>query len=278
MRTLRRIERNDAEQGGRFLLDGDALALHLRRQVGQRHLDAIIDVDGVDIRIGTQFERSRKSVTAVVAARALHVNHLVNADDLRLDDLRDGRFHDGGIGAGISRGHRHLWRHNIRVLRERQGVERQQTGDRRDDGDDDRKPRTIDEDGRQHGSTTLQTCGHWSGLNRLPWANALQPFDDDLLAALKAVIDDNVRSNFAARLDAPDGRFTVLDHEYIGTFLVRDERRLWDHHFFLRLFGFKNDSDELTVDQGAVWIWHCRSHQDCVGRTIYRHIDKIDCA
>ena len=66
----------------------------------------------------------RPRLAIVIAARAFHVNHLVYADDLRLDDLRDGRFHDGRIGAGISRGDRHLWRHNIGILRERQSIER----------------------------------------------------------------------------------------------------------------------------------------------------------
>jgi len=64
-----------------------------------------------------------------------------------------------------------------------------------------------------------RTCAHGA-----PRSYCLQAFDDDLLAALKAVIDDYIRSNFAAWFDAPDGCFTVLDHEYIGAFLIRDER------------------------------------------------------
>ncbi len=144
--VLGRIDRDDAEQRRGFLFYRDALALHVRRQLRQRHLDAVVDVDGVDVGIGAELEGRRERVAAVVAARALHVDHLVDADDLRLDDLGDGRFHHRRIGAGIKRGDRDLRRHDIRILRQRDGIEREQAGDRRDDGDDDGKPRTVDED------------------------------------------------------------------------------------------------------------------------------------
>ena len=148
--VLGRIDRDDAEQRRGFLLHRDALALHVRRQLRQRHLDPVVDVDGVDVGIGAELERRRERIAAVVAARALHVDHLVDADDLRLDDLGDGRFHDGGVGAGIKRRDRDLRRHDIRILRQRDGVEREQAGDRGDDGDDDGEPRTVDEDCGQH--------------------------------------------------------------------------------------------------------------------------------
>ena len=144
--VLGRIDRDDAEQRRRFLLYRDALALHVRRQLRQRHLDPVVDVDGVDVGIGAELERRGQRVAAVVAARALHVDHLVDADDLRLDDLGDGRFDHRGVGAGIKRRDRDLRRHDIRILRQRDGVEREQAGDRRDDGDDDGEPRTVDED------------------------------------------------------------------------------------------------------------------------------------
>ncbi len=54
--VLRRIDRDDAEQRRRFLLDRHALALHLRRELRQRDLHAIVDIDRVDVRIGSEFE------------------------------------------------------------------------------------------------------------------------------------------------------------------------------------------------------------------------------
>ena len=77
---LRRVDRDHAEQRRGLLLDGDALALHVLRQLGQRHLHAVVDVDGVDVGIGAELERHEQRVAAVVAADALHVDHLVDAD------------------------------------------------------------------------------------------------------------------------------------------------------------------------------------------------------
>ena len=159
VRVLGRIDRDDAEQRRGFLFDRDALALHVRRQLRQRHLDPVVDVDGVDVGIGAELERSGQRVAAIVAARALHVDHLVDADDLRLDDLGDGRFDHRGISAGIKRRDRDLRRHDIRILRQRDGVEREQAGDRGDDGDDDGEPRPVDEDGGQH---RLRSDSGWS--------------------------------------------------------------------------------------------------------------------
>ena len=54
---LRRIEADDTEQGGGLLLHRHALRAHLGRQFRQRDLHAVIDVDGVDVGIGAEFER-----------------------------------------------------------------------------------------------------------------------------------------------------------------------------------------------------------------------------
>ena len=93
---FRRIDRDDAEQRRRLLLDRHALALHVGRQARQRDLDAVVDVDGIDVGIGAELERGGERIAAVVAADALHVDHLVDADDLRLDRLRDRLVHDLG--------------------------------------------------------------------------------------------------------------------------------------------------------------------------------------
>ena len=61
VRVLGRVERDDAEQGRRLLLHRNALALNLLRQARQRNLHPIVDIDGVDVRIGAEPERDRRA-------------------------------------------------------------------------------------------------------------------------------------------------------------------------------------------------------------------------
>ena len=150
-----RVDRQHAQQRGGLLLDRDALLADVLGQLGQGDLHPVVDVDGVDVRIGAELEGPGERVAAVVAADALHVDHLVDAHDLRLDGLCDRGFHHLGRGAGIGRRHRDLGRHDVGVLRHRDGEQRQRAGDRRDDGDDHREARPVDEDRREHG---LRSC------------------------------------------------------------------------------------------------------------------------
>ena len=147
------VELQELQDRGRALADGEAVALHLGRQLGQRLLHAVVDVDRVDVGIGAQLEADSQRVAAVVAAAGLHVDHLVDADDLRFQRLRDGRLHHGGRCTGIAGGDRHLRRHDVGELRDRDAQQRQHAGKRHHDGDDDRQPRAIDEDGRDHAAT-----------------------------------------------------------------------------------------------------------------------------
>ena len=147
------VELQELQDRGGTLAHGKAVALHLGRQLGQRLLHAIVDVDRVDVGIGAQLEADGQRVVAVVAAAGLHVDHLVDADDLRLERLRDRRLHHGGGGAGVAGGDRHLRRHDVGKLRDRDAQQRQDTRKRHQDGDDDRQPRAIDEDGGYHAAT-----------------------------------------------------------------------------------------------------------------------------
>ena len=73
----------------------EALLLDFLRQLRQRRLHAVVDVDGVDVGVGAEREADGENVAAVVAAGRLHVQHLVDADDLRFQGLGDARFHHG---------------------------------------------------------------------------------------------------------------------------------------------------------------------------------------
>ena len=181
---------DDAEQRGRFLLDRHTLFAHVLREFGQRHLHTVIDVDRVDVRIGAQFERDDQRVAAIVPAHALHVDHLVDADDLAFDRLRDRRLHDRGGSARVGRGHRDLRRDDVRILRDRDHQERDKARDRGDDGDDRREPRPVDEDAGEHRiSSGWRRAASGVAITGASGADALHPLHDHLLAPCEAVVD-----------------------------------------------------------------------------------------
>ena len=143
-------EADELQHRRRALPDGQALLLDFLRQLRQRGLHAVVDGDRVKVGVGAEREADGEIVAAVVAAGRLHVQHLVDADDLRFQGLGDARFHHLGGGAGKNRRDLHLRRHDVRVLRDRHAGHRQQAAERDHDRDDDRQARPIDEDRRDH--------------------------------------------------------------------------------------------------------------------------------
>src|SRR6185312_8184379 len=103
----------------------------------------VVDVDRIDVRIGAELKRNDERIAAVIAADALHVDHFVDADDLRLDGLGDGRVHNGPGSAGVDGGNGNLRRNDIRVLCNRDREQGERARNRGHDGDDDRKPRPV---------------------------------------------------------------------------------------------------------------------------------------
>src|SRR5262245_17099965 len=75
---------------------------------------------------------------------------------------------------------------------------------------------------------------HRIGHHRRTRSHALQAIDDDQLAALETLADDDTGPGRSAGLDASYDRLAVLDHEDINAFLVGDERGLRHHHLFFR--------------------------------------------
>src|SRR5215831_6540832 len=90
-------------------------------------------------------------------------------------------------------------------------------------------------------------------------AHARQTLDDDLLAAGEAGVHHDAGTGVASRLDAPDHRLAVLDHD-----------------FLFRRPGRHADIDELAIDQRARRIRESCPHQHGVGRAVDRHVDEID--
>ena len=133
VRVLRRIDRHDLQQGRRFFSNDEPLPLHLLRQQGRGELGPVLHVYRVDIRIGAERKGDRQRVAAVGAARRLVIERIIDAVDLLLDRLRDGRLDDLRIGPGVKRRQRHLRRHDIRELRDRYPCHRNDPGERNDD-------------------------------------------------------------------------------------------------------------------------------------------------
>src|SRR6516162_8552157 len=140
------VQHDELQYRRRFLVHGDSLELDLLGKLGNRGLDPIVDVDRVDVRIGAEFETDGERVGAVVTARALHVDHLVDADDLRFERLGDRGLEHLGGRPWIDRRHLYLWRHDIRELRNRNAREGKQPPERDNDSHDDRESRPIDEE------------------------------------------------------------------------------------------------------------------------------------
>jgi hypothetical protein len=120
--------------------------LDLLRQLRDDRLHAIVDIDRIDVGIGAEFETYGESVRAVIATRALHVDHLVDTDDLRLQRLRHCCLEDLRGRAWIPGGDLDLRRHDVGELRDRNSGEGQEPTQRDDDRDDDRKPWPVDKD------------------------------------------------------------------------------------------------------------------------------------
>ena len=80
---VRRVDRQHLQDGGRLLLDRDALPPDVLGQLRHRQLHPVVDVDGVDVRVGADGETDGERVAAVIAGGRLHVERLVDAHDLR---------------------------------------------------------------------------------------------------------------------------------------------------------------------------------------------------
>ena len=246
--------------------------LHLRGELRQGGLHPVVDVDRVDVGIAAEHEADGQAVAAVIAARRFHVDHLVDADDLRLDRLRDAGFDDGGRGAGIGRGHLHLRRHDVGQLRDRDAQHRQRAGDRDDDRDDDRQPRPIDEDRRDHGlvpaprpwlgrrrrgaaSPAVSAGGGVAGRgrDRLARADPLQPLADDQSRLpssplMMTAVDGVDWPSWMRRTSRLVLRIDDID---IVALLVGQHRGARDREHRDRLHAFEHHGDEFAVGQLA---------------------------
>ncbi len=155
--VLRRVDAYDLQQSGGFLADGQAGARHLRGQLRRGETGAVLHVDGVDVGIGAEREGHVEGVAAVGTAGGLIIQRVVDAVDLLLDRLRHRGLDHFGIGARVGRGQRHLRRHDVRELCDRDHRDGNDAGQRDDDGDDEGEPRPVDEEAGKHRCQFLGT-------------------------------------------------------------------------------------------------------------------------
>ncbi len=106
-------------QRGGSLLDADAALLDFGRQHRLGERDAVLYVDGGNVRIGADGEGDGQRVGPVGAARRFHVEHVVDADDLALERLGDRCLDHVRACAGIARRDADLRRDDVGKLRDR---------------------------------------------------------------------------------------------------------------------------------------------------------------
>ena len=89
------VELEKFKDGRRSFAHRQAVALHLIRQTRDGLLNAVVDVDRIDVRVCSQLETHGQRVAAVVRAVGLHVDHFVHAHYRGLQRLGNGLFHHG---------------------------------------------------------------------------------------------------------------------------------------------------------------------------------------
>ena len=156
------IEREEKERCRRALLHGGAEfddgCWQLRIGLRLPHLREDLVVG----RVGVDAEEDVEGHAAVVGIDRIHVFHALDAVDLLLD-RRSYRLLDGQrVRADIGRIHLDLRRDDVRVLRDGQARHGDKADDDRDDGNDHRHDRTVDEKLR-HGRVRLRASGRRGG-------------------------------------------------------------------------------------------------------------------
>ena len=143
---IRRGQVDDENEVRVLLLDRHAALVDDRRQLRGRLRDAVLNVDGRDIRRIADVERDGDRRRAVVGARRGQIGHALDAVDLLLERRGDRIGDDLRAGAGIIGAHHDLRRSNIGKLRNRQQEIANAAGEHHDDGDRRREDRTLDEE------------------------------------------------------------------------------------------------------------------------------------
>ncbi len=142
----------------RLLLHRHALLGHGGRQLRHREIDPVLHLHLRDVRIGLEREIDGQRQLAGGRAGRRHVQHVVDAVDLRLDGRGDRIRQRLRVRAGVGRGDGDLDRRDRRVLLDRQHDHRDEPGQADDDRDDRGEDRPLDEEAREHDGGVRTTC------------------------------------------------------------------------------------------------------------------------
>ena len=125
--VILRDQVDDHDEVRRTLHRGEAQCPYLGRQTrfGLRHpvLDKLLGL----VRIRAELECHGHGEDTIRRRLAGHVEHVLDAVDLLFEGCCDRLGNDGRVGAGISGPHDDGWRHDLRVFRNRQGAQADQT-------------------------------------------------------------------------------------------------------------------------------------------------------
>ena len=148
--SMRRSERDDLQNRGRFFVRDHALGLDGAGQLRHRGGHAVLHEHLREVRIGPDLERHDERIVPIVRARRLHVEHALDAVDLLLDRQRHRFDQRARARAGIARRDLHGGRRDRRVLRNRKLENRDPAEQDHEEGDNVREDRPLNEEFGKH--------------------------------------------------------------------------------------------------------------------------------
>src|SRR5262249_26479493 len=152
------------QEVGRRLYGGDTEPADVLREAWLGDRDAVLYQLLRFVEVGPELEGDGELHLPVGRRLRRHVEHVFDAVDLLLDRRRDRLGDDLRRRPGVAGGDDDRGRHDLRVLRNREGQVRDGTDDQRHDGDDGGEDRSVDEEaGDVHRLATLADASGATG-------------------------------------------------------------------------------------------------------------------
>ena len=223
--------------------------------------DSILDADRSEIDVGARGEGHCQRHRSIVRAGRLHVEHALDAVDFLLDRRGD-RIDDSLRGrSGVDGRNGYRRRRDLRVLLDRQIGKRDQAGQDREQRQDRREDRSVDEKPGKHDLAGRGFDGH--GFDCRAGADLLDPPSDELLVGADAALDVSLTAIPIAQLDraALDPSVFVDDPE-IAAGEIGSDRALRDEEGLFDFLKRDSDSGEETWEEFEVRIREDRADRE----------------
>ena len=215
------VHRNKVRHLPRGFTRCDPRRLHRGGQARVGTGGVVLHLDRVHIAVRTDIKGDREAVASGIIRGGAHVVHSLCAVDLLLDDLCDRLIDNGGTRARIGCRHRNRRRRNLRILRNRQRKASQRSDDNNDQGDNNRKDRSVNEKFCQRISSLLRgrRCArikvrgislkreshivrrHHRHREIAALLEGREPFDNDRIRGIQTVLYDVVAANLVPEGD-----------------------------------------------------------------------------